>query len=164
MKVYRIIVLVVAIILGISLTALVFFGSGGLVAIKEPVTEEYYDFLKENALNVAKTLDKTVITDETLTADFYFNEDELVVTVSSMKAKLTAKFPISNYSLNIENGTFISKGTAEFENVEYIEQNKLEPVWLYIVGSIILGAFLSALVYMLFFEAWFSLIKVKKNI
>lgn len=161
MKVYRIIVIVVAIILGISFTTLLFFGPATQAAIKEPVTEEYYDMLKENALNVAKTLDKNVLSDETLTADFYFNEDELVVTVSSMKAKLTAKIPISNHSLNVEDGTIISKGTVEFENTEYIEKNELNPAWWYIVMSIFGGAFLSGMVYLLFFEAWFSRKKTK---
>lgn len=51
MKVYRIIVIVVAIILGISFTTLLFFGPATQAAIKEPVTEEYYDMLKEKALN-----------------------------------------------------------------------------------------------------------------
>lgn len=160
MKVYRIIVIVVAIILGISFAILGFCGGAGLVALQEPVTEEYYDMLKENALNVAKTLNKNVISDETLTADFYFSEDELVVTVSSMKAKLTAKIPISNYSLNVENGTIISKGTAEFENIEYVEKNELQPAWWYIVMCIGGGAFMALIVYFIFFEAWFS---SKKN-
>lgn len=160
MKVYRIIVIIVAIILGISLAILGFLSPSTQAAIKEPVTEEYYDFLKENALNVAKTLDKNVITDETLTADFYFSEDELVVTVSSMKANLTAKIPISNHSLNVEDGTIISKGTAEFENIEYVEENKLNSVWWYIVVIIFVSAGTSYMIYFLFFYTWFP---SKKN-
>lgn len=156
MKVYRIIVIVVAIILGISVTTICLFGPATQAAIKDPVTEEYYDMLKENALNVAKTLDKNVITDETLTPDFYFNEDKLVVTVSSMKAKVTAKIPISNHSLNVEDGTIISNGTAEFENIEYVEKNELQPAWFYIAISIVGGAFIAATVYIFFFATWFS--------
>lgn len=162
MKVYRIIVIVVAIILGVSFTTSIFLRPDTQAAINEPVTEEYYDLLKENALNVAKTLNKAVITDETLTADFYFSEDELVVTVESIKAKLTAKIPISNHSFNVENGTIISKGTAEFENIEYVEQNQLNPAWYYIVMSIFGGAFIGGLFYLLFFGAWFVLNKKTK--
>lgn len=160
MKVYRIIVIVVALILGISFTTLVFFGPNTQAAINEPVTEEYYELLKENALKVAKTLDKNNLNDETLTADFYFSEDELVVTVESMKAKLTAKIPILNHSLNVEDGTIKSQGTADFENVEYEEENQLNPACWYIVMSIAGGAFVVLMVYSLFFEIWFS---SKKN-
>lgn len=160
MKVYRIIVIVLAIILGISFATLGFSSPATQAAIKEPVTEEYYDFLKENALNVAKTLDKNVITDETLTVDFYFSEDELVVTVASMKAELTAKIPISNHSLNVEDGTIISKGTAEFQNIEYVENNKLNSAWWYIVLTISVSAGISYMTYFLFFDIWFP---SKKN-
>ena len=161
MKVYRIVVIVVAIVLSVSFSAIVFWSGAGLVAVKEPVTEEYYDMLKENALNVAKTLDKNVISDETLTADFYFSKDELVVAVSSMKAKLTAKIPISNHSLNVEDGTIITKGTAEFENIEYIEKNNLQPAWWYIVMHIAFAGFIAFVIYLLFFETWFSRKKTK---
>lgn len=156
MKVYRIIVIIFAIILGFSFTTLMFFSPATQAAIKEPATEEYYDMLKENALKVAKTLDKNVMTNETLTADFYFSEDELVVTVSSTTAKLIAKIPISNHLLNIEDGTIISKGTVDFENIEYVEKNELQSTWWYIVISIGAGVFVSIVVYILFFEAWFS--------
>lgn len=161
MKVYRIIVIAVAIILGLFFSITILFTPNIQDTIKEPVTEEYYDMLKENIVNVAKTLDKTVVSDETLTADFYFNKDELVVRVSSMKAKITAKIPISNHSLNVEDGTIITKGTAEFENIEYIEKNNLQPAWWYIVMHITFAGFIAFVIYLLFFEAWFSRKKTK---
>lgn len=164
MKVYRIIVIFVAILLGIFFTTLLFFEGNGIVSINEPVTERDYEVLKENALNVVKTLDTNVLSDEKLTADFYFNQDELVVTVSSMKAEITAKVPISNYSENVEDGTSISSGTAEIEKIEYVKENKLQPVWWYIVISIAGGVFLSAMVYIFFFEFWFSSKKRAINI
>jgi len=156
MKVYRIIVMVVAIILGVFYTTCMFFSPLLQASIHEPVTEEYFDMLKENALNVAKTVDKNVITDETLTANFYFSEDELVVTVSSIKATLTAKIPISNHSLNVEDGIIISRGTAEFENIKYVEKNELLPAWLYILIAITSGSAVGILIYCIFFYAWFS--------
>ena len=156
MKVYRIIVIVVALVLGISFTAVSFSGSLVQVAINEPATEEYYEFLKEKALKVAKMLDKNALNDETLTADFYFNEDELVVTVESITAKLTTKIPISNYSLSVEDGTIKFQGATDFENVEYEEENQLEPAWWYIVMLIFAGALVALLVYLLFYGFWFS--------
>ena len=155
MKIYRIIVRIVATILGILFAVQLLITPTAQTAIKDPVTEGYYDKLKVNALNVAKTLNKNVINDETLTADFYFNQNELVVTVSSMKANLIAKIPISNNSLNIEDGTIISKWTVEFENIEYVEETELLPAWRYIAIAIIAGALIAILI-LLLFEMWFA--------
>lgn len=154
MKVYRIIAIVLALILGISYGSYLFSRPYAQAAINEPVTEEYYEMLKENAMNVAKTLDKSVLNDETLTADFYFGEDVLIVTVESLKAKITAKIPISNHSLNIEDGTIKSQGLAEFENVEYEEVNELLPAWYYIVMSIAGGAYVVFMAYIVFYKIW----------
>lgn len=156
MKIYRIIVIVLALILGISFSTFLFFFDTTQTAINDPVTEEYYEFLKANSLKVAKTLDKSVLNDETLTADFYFSQDELIVIVESMKAKITAKIPISNHSLNIEDETIKCQGLAEFENVKYEEENKLQPAWWYILMSIIGGIAVAVLVYLSLFKAWFS--------
>lgn len=137
MKVYRIIVIVIDIILSISFCIFSFLTPSFQTAIKDPVTEEYYKYLKENTLKVAKTLDTSVLNDETLTADFYFNNDEIVVTVKSIKAKVTAKIPISNQLLNFEDNTIKTQGIAEFENVEYEEEKLLKPVWYYILIAIL---------------------------
>ena len=48
MKVYRIIVIAVAIILGLFFSITILFTPNIQATIKEPVTEEYYDMLKEN--------------------------------------------------------------------------------------------------------------------
>ena len=153
MKVYRTIVIIIAVFIGISFFAFLFFTPNVQAAIHEPVTEEYYELLKENALEVAKTLDKTVV-DETLTADFYFNEDKLVVTVESVKARLTAKIPCSIHSLDIRNGTIILKGTAEFENVLYEKENFLLPIWLYMMLTSLLGIVIGCAIYFFFFKVW----------
>ncbi len=153
MKVYRIIVIIVAVILSISFSVFLFFTPTVQAAIHEPVTEEYYELLKENALEVAETLDKTVV-DETLTADFYFNGDKLVVTVESVKARLTAKIPVSIHSLDIENGTIILNGTAEFENVLYEKENFLLPIWLYMMLISLLGIVIGYAIYFFFFKVW----------
>ena len=152
MKGDRIIVKVFALILIISLTMGMLFSPFIRLAIKEPVTEEYYDFLKENALNVAKTLDTNVVTDAELKANYFFRENEMVITVESMKAKITAKIPISN-SMNNEKGTIIYSGTAEFENVEYIEQRYLYSAWYYIGTAICIALITTAFI---LFTAWFS--------
>ena len=162
MKVYRTIVIVISIIVGLSIVIFFFFGPATQAAIKEPhVNEEYYNMLKENALNLAKTLDKDVITDKTLTSDFYFNQDELVVTVKSYEAKLTATVPILNHSFNVDNGTIISNGILDLKNIEYVEQNLLNPVWYYIFLSIIVGAGIGAFSYFILFGAWFPTPKTK---
>lgn len=154
MKFYRIIAIVLALTLGISFGSFLLSGPYAQAAINEPVTEEYYEILKEDAMNVAKTLDKSVLNDEKLTADFYFSEDELIVTVESLKAKITAKIPISNHSLNIEDGKIKSQGIAEFENVYYEEVNQLQPAWYYIFMSIVGSGVVAALAYFALFKMW----------
>lgn len=156
MKVYRIIVIAVAIILGLFVTLTILFTPNIQATIKEPVTEEYYDMLKENIVNVAKTLDKTVVSDETLTADFYFTQNELVVTVSSFKASLTGRIPISAPLVNVENGKIIFNGIAEYENVEYVVQKELEPI-RYIVLAVLAGIFVSGITYIMLYEVWFGI-------
>lgn len=154
MKIYRRICTVLALIFGISTCTLLFLSPNMYTAINDPVTEEDYELLKENAINLAKTLDKNVINEEALTADFYFNENELVVTVESMKARITANIPISNYSLNVENGTIKSLGTIELENIKYEEESQLQPVWWYIAMSIGLSTLVAMITYNLFFKIW----------
>ena len=154
MKIYRIIAIVLAFILGISFGSFLWSSPYAQAAIKEPVTEEYYEMLKGNAMNVAKTLDKSALNDETLTANLYFYEDELIVTVESLKAKITAKIPISNHSLNIEDGTIKTQGIAELENVCYEEVNKLQPAWYYIVMTIAGSAGVTVMAYWVLFKMW----------
>lgn len=157
MKVYRIIVIIVAILIGISSLVFLFFAPKPQAAIHNPTTEEHYDLLKEEAMKVAKTLDRSALTDETLTADFYFNEDKLVVTVTSSKARLTAKIPMSNASYAIEDNIIIYKEVYEFENVKYEKENFLLPVWVYIILIILLSIILGYAVYFFFFKVWQNL-------
>lgn len=147
---------ILALVLGISVGALLCSSPYMQAAIKEPVTQEYYEMMKENAMNVARTLDDNVLNDETLTADFYFSEDELVVTVESFKAKVISKIPISNHAFNIEDGAIAFQGNIEFEKVEYEEENELEPAWWYIVTTIGLSAIVAYAVYKLFFPSRFE--------
>ncbi len=154
MKIYRIIVIIVAILIGVSFSVFLFFAPKVQAAIHNPTTEEDYDLLKEEAMKVAKTLDRSALTDEMLTADFYINEEELVVTVASDKARLTAKIPISNKSFSIEDNTINSKGICEFENVKYEKENFLLPIWLYIMLIISLSIIAGYSVYFFFFKVW----------
>ena len=156
MKIYRCIVIVLGIILGITFSTIVYFGHNTQMAIYDPVTEEYYDYLKENALKVAKTLDKSKVSDEILKTEFYFDENQIVVTVESMKATVTAKIPITNQVFNIEDETIKSQGIVEFKNVKYETENKLESKWFYILIIIVVFGFTAVMTYFILFEAWLS--------
>lgn len=156
MKIYRRIVIAFSIILGIALSTIMYFGSATQMAIHDPVTEEYYHYLKENALKVAKALNRSKVSDETLKADFYFDENELVVTVESIKAAVIAKIPITNQVFNIKDETIKSQGIVEFENVKYETENKLESKWFYILLMIVGFGFTAVMNYFIFYEAWFS--------
>jgi len=132
MKIYRNIALVVSFILGVSFGIYLFFFSPNVqMAINDPVTKEDYELLKENALEVAKTLDKDALNDKTLTADFNLETEKLVVTVESIKAKVTANIPFLRQQVQLEDETIIVKGTVEFEKVEFVEKSKIQAVWWY---------------------------------
>ena len=155
MKVARTLVTILALTLGFYFATYLVSSPAAQTAIKEPVTEEYYEMLKENAMNVARTMDVNAVNDEAITADFYFYKDELVVTVEAFKAKVTAMIPISSYSLDVEEKTINFKGTAEFENVKYIEKNELQPAWWYIMMAIAGGVLLGLIVHTCIISIWF---------
>lgn len=163
MKVYRSIVIILAIILGLGSSIWAFFSPNTQMAINDKVTEEDYELLKEDALKVAKTLDKNVLNDETLTADFYFDENKLVVTVESKKAKIIAEFPITKQVMNIEDGIIQIQENIEVEHVEYAKASKLLDAWLYIVLVIFVGAFVGVAVYFFLYASWFSFLKYFNN-
>lgn len=126
MKNHRSIVIILAIVVGIFSGLFVYFHPQ-----VKPATEEDYEYLKGACLEVAKTLDKTCLDDETLRTDFNFNENELVVTVESWKAKVTATFPVSSLSSNVNNEVVILQREIKLENVQYKTKNLLSPTWLY---------------------------------
>ena len=154
MKIYRAIVIVLAILLGIYVMFWLISMPEPQNAIKAPVTEEYYEMLQKNSMEVARTLDVEVVNDETLTADFSYNKNELVVTVKSIKATVIAHIPISNNEFNIDEGDVIIHGIAEFEKVEFEKVSNLHPALIYMVMSIFAGALVTYGVWMLFYEAW----------
>ena len=154
MKVYRAIVIVLAILLGISFALWLISMPNPQTAIKAPVTEEYYEMLQKYSMDVARTLDVEVVNDKTLTADFSYNKNELVVTVKSLKATVIAHIPISNNEFNIDKGEVIIHGIAEFEKVEFEKVNNLQPAWWYMVMSIFAGALVIFAVWTLFYKAW----------
>ena len=157
MKIYRKIIIALAIILGIFTTNFILHGPAPQEAFNDPVTEEDYEFLKENALEVARTLDKSAVNDETLEAEIDFYADELVIKVVSTRAQLISKIPISNHLLKGENGTIQIQGTLEFGNVEYVKVSKLFPAEFYIGLAIFGGASIAGAIYMVFFQFWILL-------
>ena len=132
MKVYRTIVIVIAILASISFFAFGLFAPCTQVAIHNPPTKEYYDQLKEEAMKVAKKLDRNALTDETL----------------------TAKIPMSTASYNIEDDSIIFKGICEFENVKYEGKNLIDPAWYYILLAIFGALFSGIMIYLLLLKVW----------
>lgn len=153
-EIYRAIVTVLAILSGISVGLWLIFMPAAQTAIKDPVTEEYFEMLQNTAMDVARTLDVEIVTDETLTADFSYKENEIVVTIKSFKATVIAHIPISNNEFNIEEGEVVIHGIAEFEKVEFENAINLQPAWWYMVESIIVGALVAFAVWEIFFKLW----------
>ena len=154
MKVYRKFVIVLALVVGLFYCGWLISSPTAQTAIRDPVTEEYYEMLEKYAMNVARTLDVEVLTDETVTANYYYSGNVIVVTVESFKAKVIAYIPVSNYEINIENGEFTSYGIAEFEKVEFAKSSDLNPAWWYVVMAIAGGAFLAFAVWAFLYKTW----------
>lgn len=154
MEIYRIVVIVVAILVGISVALWLISMPSAQTAIKTPVTEEYFEMLQNTAMDVARTLDVGVVTDKTLTANFSYHENELVVTVESLKATVIAHIPILNNEINIEDGEVVIHGIVEFEKVEFENASNLESAWWYLVMSIFAGLLITFVVWTVFYKVW----------
>ena len=154
MKIYRTVVIVLAILIGISVALWLISMPNVQTAIKNPVTEKDFEMLQNTAMDVARTLDVGVVTDKTITANFSYHENELVVIVNSFKATVIAHIPILNNETNIEEGEFVIHGIAEFEKAEFENASNLESAWWYIVMSIFAGALITFVIWTLFYKVW----------
>ena len=157
MEIYRIVVIVVAILVGISVALWLISMPSAQTAIKTPVTEEYFEMLQNTAMDVARTLDVGGVTDKTLTANFSYHENELVVTVKSFKATVIAHIPILNNESNIEEDEIVIHGKAEFEKVEFENASNLKPAWCIITIAIGMSIFVAYVVWTMFYKAWCKL-------
>lgn len=156
MKPYKIFAIVLAAVFGILSAVWMLFLPEPQAAFKEPVTEEYYEILQKNAMEVAKTLNVDVLTDESLTAEFYYNDKELVVTVKSFKATVIAHLPLSGYDISIEDEELTFYGTVDFEKIDFEKSNELEPVWYYILLAIMVGCLIALVTYVIVYQIWYG--------
>ena len=120
--------------------------------INSPVTEEDYNMLKETALNYAKTLDEEVIDNENITSDYYVYGNELIVSVESSIAEVRAKIPILSETTKVDDGKISLNGTADYENITYIERSNIPPIGVYISFSVVISLLFACLTYMSFFR------------
>lgn len=124
------------------------------LAINEPTTAEHFEMLEKNAVMLAETLDHNILEDQALTGDICFEAEYLIVTVKSVKAKVTAKIPIAYSEYGMNNGIFRLQGSLELKNAEYERTNELMPAWHYIVVALFLCALLSVCIYEIFNLKW----------
>lgn len=151
---YQKIVIAIAIVLGSFCTILLLNSRDVQMSFNNPTTEEDYMLMEANAMEVARTLDKNSLSDETLSVDFSFNETELTVEVKSIKAKVIARIPILLKHFNIKNETIEYSANLDFENVEYERENLLYPAFYYLFLSVTCGFIIGFTIWSVLYYFW----------
>ena len=151
---YQKIVIAIAIVLGCFCTVLMLNSSAVQMSLNNPTTEEDYVLLEENAMEVARTLDRNVLSDETLSVDFSFNETRLIVEVKSIKAKIIAKIPVLQKQFSIKDEVIEYSANLDFENVEYERENLLYPAIYYLYLSVTYGFVLGFMIWSVLYYFW----------
>lgn len=126
MNIYRIIIIVFSVIVGITACVFGFSSEKAQLALNDPLTEEHVDFLKEISLEIAKTMDDERAKENDLDSTMYYSKDHLFVVVESNKTKITAKFPVSSQEIKLENGTVFIQGIPEIDKIKIEQEDKIK--------------------------------------
>lgn len=158
MKIYRIIVIVLSAIIGISATILVnLYSPIAMPAYTGSITVESYRILKDYALEIANNFDtelkEDIVVTKTVTAE------TLIVNVDASVYGIEAVFPVSNYHEKIENGIIKCEGVIDYNNVTYTEHTDVGSPLFYAMLSILLAGICSVPPYFLFYVLPSSIIK-----
>jgi len=124
-KIYRIIIILFSVIVGIAACVFCFFSEKAQLALNDPLTQEHIDFLKEISLEIAKTMDDESAKENDLKSTKYYSKEHVFVVVESNKTKITAKFPISNQEIKLENGSVFIKGSPQIEKIQFEQEDKI---------------------------------------
>lgn len=125
-KIYRIIIILFSVIVGITACIFCFFSEKAQLALNDPLTQEHIDFLKEITLEIAKTMDDDRAKENDLDSIMYYSKDHVFVVVESNKTKITAKLPISNQEIKLENGKVFIQGIPEIDKIQFEQKDKIK--------------------------------------
>ena len=156
MKIYRTIVIVLSVIIGIAAAVLLILSSPVIIpSFTGSITSESYQILKDYAFEIA-SFDTEPREDIVVTKNL--TKESLVVDVDASIYGVEAIFPISNFEVRIENGIIQYEVVIDYNNVTYLEHIDVEPPLFYILISIVI-AFLWGVLF--WFLIYYSILLIK---
>ena len=150
-KVYRIFTMILSIFLSVLFCVLLITSPKSQLALNNPTTENDYELLEAKALDVAKSLNEDALADNSLTAEWSLTDKELIVTVASLKAKVTAKIPFSIDLLDMKDETLHVSTSLKLNDIEYIRENLLNSGSFYIYAPIVVSTCMGSFIYFMFY-------------
>ena len=157
-KIYRIIVLVISIFVGLSVLVYMINSPSVKIAFYDQVTEEDYQYLKDWTLKVAKTLDTTIV-EENIRAYKTFDNQNLYITCeliqfNTVKCKVIATFPmLVDDKMLIKNDNIQITGKIDFEGVTYQEEETIKPLISQLMARCLISCTIVGLINVIFYYA-----------
>ena len=149
MKVYKIVILVLAFFISATVGVLLFSSPVCIAAFSgySPTSEEYQT-LKDYAFEIASNSDTQL--DEHMDVTKSFNERALTIHVKTDSYGVKATFPISNWNEKIENGIISDSGTIIYDGVTYSEENYVKNPLVYLWACFTAAVAVMGLIYLVF--------------
>ncbi len=162
MKIYRIIVIILSIAVGIGSNVWVYLTSPVVKpTITGAITSESYQTLKDYAFEFATNGDTEPREGIIVTSNF--TEETLTIKVDEEIYGIEAIFPISKFERKIENGILSYVAIIDYNNVTYLEHTVIESPYKYIITMIALAIMSAILVYMVLYVAVYGMKKILKG-
>ena len=149
---YQKIIIALAIIVGVCVAILLSISDITQMIVNNPTTEEDYVQLEEKAIQHIKNYTGNILEDEYFTLD----ENDLTYSVSSEKARVTVRIPTLSQYLELKDGTAVYNAMLDFENMEYIRENKLRPAGYHIFMIFACSGLAMIVFYIAFYDFWTS--------
>lgn len=127
MKIYKITVIILSVIIGISVAVFMNLESPVTIpAYTNSITEEDYQELKEYALELANNSDIGLINND-IDVTSELDSKTLEMHINKEIYGVDAIFPISDLTWKIENGIMKYEMVIDYDNVAFSEHTDVEP-------------------------------------
>lgn len=136
MKIYKITVIVLSVIIGISVAVFMnLFSPLTIPAYTNSITEEDYQELKNYALEVANNSD-IGLNNKDIDVTIELDAETLKMDINKDIYGVEAIFPISNLAWKTEDGIMKYDMVIDYDNVAFSEHTDVKPAFFYIILSI----------------------------
>lgn len=152
MKIYKITVIVLSVIIGISVAVFMNLVSPVTIpAYTNSITEEDYQELKNYALEVANNSD-IGLNNKDIDVTIELDAETLKMDINKDIYGVEAIFPISDLTWKTEDGIMKYDMVIDYDNVTYSEHTDVQPAFFYITISIFLAGVLAVPMYFLLYS------------